>query len=530
MTGIAIRASDAGGFFAPVDASLIGSLLTTYRIARASVDTVASCMASPECKIAMRYYLDGCRDQQVRVGLSVDVLMQPDKAIAALNADYWDKALKLTDVLECMPQKRRDEWYQSISDMQTPEFNEANVVNTLQDLLNSREKFFAERVDGIFRALSGEHVTNAPSGFGKRMILYVQTNYGTTHTTNVGHIADLRKIIAKFMGRDEPKGWGATEQVIRAGMGQTGEWLSIDGGALKIRCYQKGTAHLEVHPDMAWRLNGILALLYPAAIPAEFRQKPTRRAKHVELLQKPLPFAVVDALANAKPETEWVDDWKRHRRTIPNSRVLNYDLDKFTRQQAEAVYKAIGGVPTKTAWHFDYDPTSVLMQIIASGCIPDHKSHQFYPTPEWLAQLAVERAAIGAKPDALWLEPSAGQGGIARLMPAGRTLCVEVSPLQCEILRAMDLHVDCADFMDWTPSADIDRIAMNPPFSDGRWQAHVTRATGMLADDGKLVAIVPVSAWGKFQIPGFQVEWVSQHEGAFDGTGVNVCIMEVVRK
>ena len=64
----------------------------------------------------------------------------------------------------------------------------------------------------------------------------------------------------------------------------------------------------------------------------------------------------------------------------------------------------------------------------------------------------------------------------------------------------------------------------------GLWQAHVTRAAGMLAGDGKLVAIVPVSAWGKFQIPGFQVAFVSQHEGAFDGTGVNVCIMEVVRK
>ena len=102
--------------------------------------------------------------------------------------------------------------------------------------------------------------------------------------------------------------------------------------------------------------------------------------------------------------------------------------------------------------------------------------------------------------------------------------------MQCEILRSMGLHVDCADFMDWTPPADVDRVAMNPPFSDGRWQAHVTRAAGMLADDGKLVAIVPVSAWGKFQIHGCSIEWVSQHEGAFDGTGVNVCIMEVVRK
>ena len=38
------------------------------------------------------------------------------------------------------------------------------------------------------------------------------------------------------------------------------------------------------------------------------------------------------------------------------------------------------------------------------------------------------------------------------------------------------------------------------------------------------------SANEKFQIQGCNIEWVSQHEGAFDGTGVNVCIMEVLRK
>jgi len=522
-----VLCNNSSGFFAPVDASLIGSLLTTYRMTRASVDTVAACMASDDCKTAMRYYLEGCRDMQGRVGLNVDVLMQPDKAIAALNADYWDKALKLTDVLECMPQKRRDEWYSSIKEMQTPEFNEANLVNTLQDLLNSRERFFAERVDGIFRALSGEHVTNAPGGFGKRMIIYVQTSYGTTHTTNVGHIADLRKIIAKFMGRDEPRGWGATEQAIRAGMGQTGEWLTIDGGALRIRCYQKGTAHLEVHPDMAWRLNGILALLYPAAIPAEFRQKPTRKPNNVELMQKPLPFAVVEELAAATQAWEWIDDWKRHRRFIPNTRTLRYDVDKFIKQQTEAVYRAIGGVPEKTIWHFDYDPTTVLHQIIASGCIPDHKSHQFYPTPEWLAQIAVDHASEGDDGDMLWLEPSAGQGGLARLMPSGRTLCVEVSQLQCDILTAMGLSTERADFMEWTPPVPVGRIVMNPPFSSGRWQAHVEHAAGMLADCGVLVAIVPSSANNKFKIPGFSIEWLGVYDDCFAGTSVSVAIMRV---
>ena len=519
--------NESSGFFAPVDASLIGSLLTTYRMTRASVDIVAACMASDDCKTAMRYYLDGCRDMQGRVGLSVDVLMQPDKAIAALNADYWDRALKLTDILECMPQKRRDEWYSSIKEMQTPEFNEDNLVNTMQELLNSREKFFAERVDGIFRALSGEHVTNAPSGFGKRMILYVQTSYGTTHTTNVGHIADLRKIIAKFMGRDEPRGWGATEQVIRAGMGQTGEWLTIDGGALRIRCYQKGTAHLEVHPDMAWRLNGILALLYPAAIPAEFRQKPKRKPKNVELIQKPLPFSVVEELAAATQSWEWVDDLRRRRRYIPNTSTLRYDVDKFIKQQTEAVYLAIGGVPDKTIWRFDYDPTTVLQQIIASGCVPDHKSHQYYPTPSELAEIAVAHADL--RDGMTSLEPSAGQGGIADYMHVGKTVCVEVSDLHCKILQEKGHRWIAGDFLSIDMQDKFDRIIMNPPFSDGRWQAHVEHAAGMLADGGVLVAIVPSSANGKFTMPGYLIEWLGVYNDCFAGTSVSVTMMRVTR-
>ena len=70
-------------------------------------------------------------------------------------------------------------------------------------------------------------LARASDGVVQEVIL--ATNY-----TNEGHISDLRKIIARFMGRDEPTGFGMTTRVIQAGMAQTGEWLSIDGGAMRI--------------------------------------------------------------------------------------------------------------------------------------------------------------------------------------------------------------------------------------------------------------------------------------------------------
>ena len=114
-------------------------------------------------------------------------------------------------------------------------------------------------------------------------------------------------------------------------------------------------------------------------------------------------------------------------------------------------------------------------------------------------------------------------------MPAGSML-VEVSVLHCEILKEKGhSNVVQGDFLNLS-LGKFDRIVMNPPFSSGRWQAHTEKAAGHLADDGVLVAIVPASAWQKYAIKGFDVDFMSKHDGAFDGTGVSVCSMRIPRK
>jgi len=186
--------------------------------------------------------------------------------------------------------------------------------------------------------------------------------------------------------------------VIRTGMRQTGEWLTIDGGAMRIRCYQKGTAHLEIHPEMAWRLNSILAHIYPLAIPPEFRQKPKRKPKDIELTSRLLPFSVVSALQSAESASERVSD--RNWRKLANTVYIKARMDKFIEAQVDQVLEQIGGVRAKLGvayhyWQFDYDPMPVIGVICASGCVPDHKSHQYYPTPSELAEIAVAHASEG---------------------------------------------------------------------------------------------------------------------------------------
>lgn len=501
-------------FFAPVSRDLLGGLLDQYQAMRRRIEDVASLVES-EAGSALDYFLRGNVKNDRRFSSSVSELFDPENAVAALNSDFWRRTLALTDVYECMPQARRDEWDRHIHEMTAPDFTEEAVVPTIQGMLDARESFLAERVDGIFRALSGNHVTNEPQGFGKRMILeYVFSDWGGVQWSRSGTVNDLRCVIARFMGRDEPR-TNQSQDDLRRIRKNTGEWHTLDGGALRIRVYLKGTAHLEVHPDMAWRLNAILHQLHPRAIPAAMRVKPAKQLKAFAMLQRPLPFEVIRILSSS---------------TVKNKVVQfsHWDAEKSKPATAEAckVVESIGGVRTESKYAetfaFDYDPESVIDQIVMSGCIPDRVSHQFYPTPERLAREAVAMARVA--PGHRCLEPSAGLGGIADLLTS--PVCVEISELHCAVLEARGHSVIRADFLQWAqqPRA-FDRIVMNPPFSEGRWLAHVQAAARLLERSGRLVAILPSSARGKELVPGMVHEWSQVYPGEFAGTSVEVVML-----
>jgi len=514
-------------FFAPAATDLLDGLIAQYRSVRKTIAHTAGLFAGDMGNV-VHYFMrgNGC-DQRGYSSLIAERLFQEKGAVAALNAAYWSKALALTDVLDMMPQKRRDEWNEQITKMTTPEFTEDAVRPTLADLLASRAKFLAERVDGIFRGLSGEHVTNSPAAFGKRMILArVVDQHGSVDYSTSGLINDLRCVVARFMGRDEPGRRASSDLIRRLIAARTfGAWVSLDGGALRIRIYHKGTAHLEVHPDMSWRLNSILASLYPLAIPPEFRQKPKRQVKQVDLIQRPLPFAVLSILESMKPATQMVESgYRKHYRNIQNTLAFGYLAGSSNAlDEAARVLASIGAVKTAKGWfQFDYPPDSVITEIVASGCVPDARAHQFFPTPESVALDAIAMADIG--PTDLCLEPSAGLGGMADHMPRGRTVCVEVSPLHCKVLIAKGHQVFEADFLAWRGGL-YDRIVMNPPFSDGRWQAHLAHAATLLAPGGRLVAVLPASANGKDVLPGRSLTWSRTYSNEFAGTSVSVVLL-----
>lgn len=551
MTEVAELLLEAEAFFAPVSTDMVTSMTARYNAERAKIEQFHRDYESTSLGGVISYF---CRRHEDRMP-NFDLEM----AICALNADFWSEALALTDVYEAMPQKRRTEWNEQLTawkepryrkgqkpEHDLPDFGEEVVRATLQDLLASRSRFFAERVDGIFRNLSRTHVTNSPAGFSKRMILNNVLSYGSPDWTKCGYINDLRCVIAKFMGRDEPF-HDATRPVVNAAMRNPGEWMNIDGGALRIRVYNGvGTAHLEVHPDMAWRLNAVLASLYPAAIPAEFRRKPVKakRIKDFVLFDRPLPFSVVSVIASMSQAKVL-----NPKREVYGQNTFNYipmslemscskEYDKHTVQEVDWAMAAIGGVKIKkpqgwSYYQFDYEPASVIDQIICSGCIPDQKSHQFYPTPEKLAKKVIDLAEIEDHHQVL--EPSAGTGGIADHVPEHVYLqCYEISQLHCKVLEAKGYartgqrKVSCLDFLNLAAEyrgGGYDRVVMNPPFSEGRWKAHTEAAGKVLKKNGSIIAILPSSAKAQLDMPGFNMKWYGPYDNEFAGTAVSVVIL-----
>lgn len=546
-----IITGDEPEFFAPVATDLIDGLLGQYQNMRAKVERVAAVMNGPDLDGALHYFAENAGKNDRHLSAStVASMFDLDGAIAHLNAAYWSKAMHLTDVLDAMPQARRDAWHAQIQNPMgvkkdryakgydvdpIPEFNAENARGTLLALLSQRETFFAERVDGIFQRLSRTHVTNAPEGFGRRMILAGAINaYGMPDHSTCGVINDLRCVIAKFMGRDDP-GYDASTGVVRYARKRRGEWLPVDGGALRIRCYAVGTAHLEVHPDMAWRLNCVLAKLHPLAIPSSFRERPKKKTKEFVMVSRPLPFAVLNRLGKLAAARDrsanqgWRDDvWVK----VPGCYDLLTAESSTVSGEVDRILESLGGTPVAGKigrWAFDYNPLDAIQEILASGCLPDQKTHQFYPTPAKLASIAVDFAMEGATDDMEWLEPEAGMGGLADKMPKERTTCIEISPLHCKVLESKGYSVIHGDFLQCAPgynlsSSHFDRILMNPPFSDGRWQAHLNHAAECLAEGGRLVAILPASARGK-DLPGLDCQWHGPYDNEFAGTSVSVCIL-----
>lgn len=507
----------AGMFPAPAIHTPLDGLFGEYRACLKQISEIAETVAKSP---VIYLFLEGLRKgSHNRYPPSPTELFDLGNAKAALDSEFWQRAMNLTGVLEVMPAAKRNDWNNLIRELNAPDFEEDSVRATIMDLLNSRSKFFAEKVDGIFQSLSRKHITNCPEGFANRMIVeYMINSHGSVSYERVQYLHDLRVVIASFMGR-EACSHGMTGDLVR-GIKNDGKWVKVDGGAFRIRMYKVGTCHIEIHPEMAWRLNKVLAFLYPLAITSQLRYKPAKRFKEYELRTDTLSQSLLNSLDSMLQKVRSGYNYRQHQ-GMQASLIETSDKNL---KDVERVLTAIGGVETRPKiWSFEYDITEVVKELLWSALLPDAKSHQFYPTNEVLAREVVDLAEIGDHDTVL--EPSAGSAGIARFLPKDQTQCVEVSALHARVLGEMGFTVDKADFLTWEPGRQFDRICMNPPFSEGRAKAHLIKAVGMLAKGGRLVAVLPGSMRNTEVAPGMTHTWGPLRTDEFKDASVSVTVL-----
>lgn len=433
-----------------------------------------------------------------------------------LWAEYWKKVTDMTNVLLIMPAARRDEWREQFIEgkqeiiktdrsgyqmkikefVGVPEFKAETVIPTMLNLLNDRHKYLSERVYGLFKALSPAHKTNKTNGFSERLIIAncITDFWGDSVTVNYrkeDYIDDLR-VLLHFFAHKEFISINRTTEMLsaayRANDRQTGDWINVDGNLMRVKMFKNGNVHFEIHPDVAWKLNEVLAYSMPAAIPAPCRTAPkTRAPKEFGLIQKTISEPVRSALRDGRKGREsavWF---------FPDSR-----LHKTHDEELERTLRFIGGVKEKSQWQFPYDVEHTLNTIVATGLIPDTKSHQFYPTPEVIAEYVAR--AVDLQPGETLLEPEAGRGDLLAFMGdiQEAVTCIEVAPLFTDILRGKGYkNTYCCDFMAWSEKnkdCQFDKIVMNPPYSLGRHREHTLAALKHLKGGGRLVAVLPGDA------------------------------------
>lgn len=461
-------------------------------------------------------------------------------------AEYWSKVTDMTGALLIMPAERRDQWRSQFTlgvqkttkrdrggfERQVeefagvPEFTADTVIPTMTTLLNDRHKYLAERVYGLFKALSPTHKTNKTYGFSEKLIIsYCVTDFWNSSVSLNYHKSDViddLRVMLHFFAHKEFITLNRCSEMLsaayRAHDCETGKWMNVDGNLMRVKIFKNGNAHFEIHPDVAWKLNEVLAHSMPAAIPAPCRKAPTTKT--------PKEFGYIQKTVSGK--TRGVIRDRRHSSKDGTWYFSDSSLQKTQIEDLERTLRFIGGVKERGSWLFPYEPTSTFDSIVSMGLIPEVKSHQFYPTPESIAQYVAQ--ILKCTPTDRVLEPSAGRGDLLAFLDAvpENVTCVEVAPLFCDILSAKGYSVHNKDFIAWSKELPdcYDKIAINPPYSEGRAKEHTLTALNHLTEQGIMAAVLPA---------GYKPEeWIGsgfvcaksgrEFSGEFEDTGITVAV------
>lgn len=182
----------------------------------------------------------------------------------------------------------------------------------------------------------------------------------------------------------------------------------------------------------------------------------------------------------------------------------------------------------------DVLPDCATEQEIKESTLPV-KDLQFYPTPKEVAKTLIYKADIYS--GIRVLEPSCGEGALLEVIresvPNASIDGIEIDATRAKIAREKGFGVWCGNFLELQPKPDYDIVIMNPPFYGKHYQLHLKHAMKFLKDGGRLVSILPATAWYDHDIKAMMGGiWSDLPVGSFreSGTNINTGILIVKKR
>jgi hypothetical protein len=168
------------------------------------------------------------------------------------------------------------------------------------------------------------------------------------------------------------------------------------------------------------------------------------------------------------------------------------------------VLEALGGSWNGKTHLFYRDPTAAIQEMLQVGKMPALNPYSLFETPEQNVTELLDYIDMHHETDPTlqWriLEPSAGKGAIARQirdrLPHAQIDCLEIDPINREILEAQGFNVIGEDFLSAELEGDYHFVVMNPPFKGIEYQKHIKKAFSLVKEGGMVGAIAPKGSLG----------------------------------
>ncbi len=480
-------------------------------------------------------------------------LMDEDYILKKLDQECWTKIINASGIKGLMTTVQSKKMEAEL-ELKPQLFSLENGQKQFSYYLENANKLFAERVEGVFRYLSKEHITNAPGRFSEKLIFSgIPSHYYFYESPTVAAIHDLRCCIGILMKNTDSICEYETHSILTRAQENCGEFIYIDGNSIAVKLHKKGTGHIHVEPNIADKLNDVLTYLYPVAL-SDGNRKPKLStvskglSKSFVCHEALIPKDLREIIRNAKVEKDYElvksnnigREYERVYNGLTSVTVKKTDKPLVDTLYGELCSSVKPQFLEEISYIFDMsveDVQSFNREVICNGIAPlDKVESQFYQTTEKLKGMVRDRLIGMDLSDKNCLEPNVGFGVLADLLPKTATV-IDISEFNINYMKSRGyVNTVKGCFLKWCELGTklYDLVLMNPPFSQNRWRYHIEAALSVLDEDGVCVAILPSTVKSKLEELSnthsmtHEIVWEGTEE--FEGTGkIGICVIEFVK-